>query len=220
MYSMMNPLTHFINLSFSTNPTIAVPNQGLGLAMGGMLTDNLYVQGGLSDANGQPTHAGWNTFLDDGEYFSYCEVGVTTSQDRIYLDNAHVTFWHVDPRQEAAVASGRGVALSAQRFICDKWLPFVRAGLADGDASLLQATVSAGIGRFNSVNHDLFGVGFNWGKPAAAGLRDQFTSEIFHRFQLTESLAVTPDVQLIVNPALNPDEDVIGFFGIRLRAAF
>jgi len=28
VYAMINPLTHFINLAFSTNPTIAVPNQG------------------------------------------------------------------------------------------------------------------------------------------------------------------------------------------------
>ena len=55
VYAMMNPLTHFINLAFSTNPTIAVPNQGLGAAAGGMLTDRLYVQGGFGDANGQPT---------------------------------------------------------------------------------------------------------------------------------------------------------------------
>ena len=48
----------------------------------------------------------------------------------------------------------------------------------------------------------------------------QFTSEMFYRFQLTEFLAVTPDVQLIVNPALNPSADAIAFFGIRLRAAF
>ena len=34
VYALMNPLTHFINLSFSTNPTIAAPNPGLGAAVG------------------------------------------------------------------------------------------------------------------------------------------------------------------------------------------
>ncbi len=38
--------------------------------------------------------------------------------------------------------------------------------------------------------------------------------------ELTQFLAVTPDVQLIVDPALNPSEDVLALFGFRLRVAF
>ena len=96
VYAMLNPLTHFINLAFSTNPTIAVPNQGLGTAAGAMLTDRLYLQAGLGDANGQPTRSGFDTFFDDSEFFSYIEFGATSSQDRIYLDNIHATLWHTD----------------------------------------------------------------------------------------------------------------------------
>ena len=219
VYAMLNPLTHFINLAFSTNPTIAVPNQGLGAAAGAMLTDRLYVQGGFGDANGQPTTAGFNTFFDDAEYFSYLEFGATSSQDRIYLDNIHATLWHTDARQTAGTPEGWGLAFTAQKFICDKWLPFFRFGYADGDAALMQTTFSTGLG-LQRENRDVFGVGVSWGSPADGNLRDQFTSEAFYRFQLTQFLAVTPDVQLIVDPALNPNVDVLAFFGIRLRAAF
>ena len=48
----------------------------------------------------------------------------------------------------------------------------------------------------------------------------QFTSEFFYRFQLTQFLAVTPDIQVIADPALNPGVDVLALFGVRLRAAF
>ncbi|MCP4784359.1 MAG: carbohydrate porin [Fuerstiella sp.] len=68
-------------------------------------------------------------------------------------------------------------------------------------------------------NKDVAGIGFSWGEPADGSLRDQFTSEAFYRFQLTQFLAITPDVQLIVDPALNPTTDVLALFGIRLRAA-
>lgn len=219
VYGMINPLTHFLNLAFSTNPTIAVPNQGLGAAAGAMLTQHVYMQGGFGDANGQPTVAGFDTFFDDSEYFSYAELGVTTSQDRIYLDNIHVTLWHVDPREVAATPEGWGMAFTAQKFICDKYLPFIRFGYADGDAALMQTTFSTGLG-LQRENRDVAGIGVSWGAPAEGTLRDQFTSEAFYRFQLTQFLAITPDAQLIVNPALNPDTDVIGFFGVRLRAAF
>jgi len=63
-------------------------------------------------------------------------------------------------------------------------------------------------------------IGFSWGAPADGTLRDQFTSEFFYRFQLTQFLAITPDVQLIVDPALSPSVDVLAFAGIRLRASF
>ncbi|XZE55332.1 carbohydrate porin [Planctomycetaceae bacterium SH139] len=219
VYGLMNPLMHFINLGFSTNPTIAVPNQGLGLAAGAMLTDKLYLQGGFADANGQPTLAGFDTFFEDREYFSYVELGLTSSRDRIYLDNVHATLWHTDARDKAQTPEGWGVAVTAQKFLDDKWLPFFRFGYADGDAALMQTTFSTGLG-LRRANNDVAGVGLSFGKPADGTLRDQFTSEAFYRFQLTQFLAVTPDVQLIGNPALDPSEDVLALFGIRLRAAF
>ena len=219
VYAMINPLTHFINLAFSTNPTIAVPNQGLGAAAGGMLTEHLYAQAGFGDANGQPTHAGFDTFFDDSEYFSYVEFGATTSQDRVYLDNVHITLWHSDARKLAGAPEGRGIAFTAQKFVCDKWLPFFRFGYADGNASLMQTTFSTGLG-LQRKNRDVAGIGFSWGKPAGGATGEQFTSELFYRFQLTQFLAITPDLQLIVNPTGNPGADAIWFGGVRARAAF
>ena len=43
--------------------------------------------------------------------------------------------------------------------------------------------------------------------------------ELFWRWQLGEQLAVTPDLQLLINPANNPDEDRIWLFGLRARLA-
>ena len=83
----------------------------------------------------------------------------------------------------------------------------------------MQTTFSTGIG-VPRGNKDVAGIGVRWGKPADGALRDQFTSEFFYRFQLTQFLAITPDVQIIVDPALNPSEDVLALFGIRMRAAF
>ncbi len=109
--------------------------------------------------------------------------------------------------------------VTAQKFICDQWLPFFRFGYSHGDAALMQTTFSTGIG-LQRENKDVAGVGLSWGAPADGTLRDQFTSEFFYRFQLTQFLAITPDIQLIVDPALNPNTDVLALFGVRLRAAF
>ena len=82
----------------------------------------------------------------------------------------------------------------------------------------MQTVFSTGLG-LRRKNNDVSGIGISFGKPADGTLRDQFTSEAFYRFQLTQFLAVTPDVQLIGNPALDPSQKVLALFGIRLRAA-
>ena len=83
----------------------------------------------------------------------------------------------------------------------------------------MQTVFSTGIG-LRRENNDVAGIGFSWGAPADGTLRDQFTSEFSYRFQLTQFLTITPDVQLIVDPALNPTVDVLAFAGIRLWASF
>jgi porin len=67
------------------------------------------------------------------------------------------------------------------------------------------------------------GVGLNWSRPDedvfGPGLDGQYTAEIYYRFQVMKVLTVTPDVQLIIDPALNPQESSIWVFGLRARLA-
>jgi porin len=62
-----------------------------------------------------------------------------------------------------------------------------------------------------------------WGRPAeetfGAGLDDQYTAEVFYRMQLTPHITITPDIQLLVNPTLAPDQDRIWVVGLRARLA-
>ena len=52
------------------------------------------------------------------------------------------------------------------------------------------------------------------------GARDQYTVEAYYRVELAEHLTVTPDIQLIKDPALDTDEDFIWVAGLRARLAF
>lgn len=219
IYGLVNPWSQFQNLAFLTNPTIPVPNQGLGAAFGALLTEHVYFVGGFADANGDPTKSPFKSF-QEGEFFKHAELGWVSSYERRYFDNIHLTGWHVDEREDAGVEDGWGLAVSATRFIDDKWMPFLRAGYADGDAPLLSHSVSAGVGRFFSDTKDLAGLGVNWGRPADSSLDDQWTGELFFRFQAAQNLALTPSLQLIGNPALNPDKDFLAYFGLRARVTF
>ena len=225
VYAMASPWTGFLNFAFSTGTlTIPVPNDAaLGAAVGGMLSKSVFFFGGLTDRNADPTDPfeGFNTFFDDNEYFKSIEIGWTPSQDRMFLDNAHLTFWHADERKEAGEAEGWGLNVSFTRYLGKKWLPFVRAGYAKDGASLMQKSISVGFGYQPVPASDLLGVAFNWGEPNEdtfdAGLRDQYTTEVFFRWQLSPKLAITPDLQLLVHPALDQGRDRIWVFGVRAR---
>ncbi|UCE89053.1 MAG: carbohydrate porin [Pseudomonadota bacterium] len=226
VYGLVNPWTAFSNLAFSTNPAIPVPNQGLGAAVGAMVTERLYIIGGLADANGDPTEPGdmFDSFFDDNEYFKHIEVGWTSSQDRIYLDNMHLTLWQVDEREKAGVADGWGAAFSFAKFLNDTWMPFVRIGYANDGGALWEKSLSAGVGYYLTRRTDLLGIGLNWSEPSetavAPGLDDQYTAELFYRLQIAQQFAVTPSLQWIKDPALNPNEKQIWVLGVRARLAF
>ena len=43
--------------------------------------------------------------------------------------------------------------------------------------------------------------------------------EAFYRLQLSDETALTTDVQLLLDPALNPEDDSIWVLGLRVRIA-
>jgi len=105
--------------------------------------------------------------------------------------------------------------MSASWTFDNTWMPFLRAGYADQGGALYDRSVSV---CYVTQQRDLIGIGLNWACPQ--GLSDsQWTLEAFYRCQVSESLAVTFDAQPIANPALNPTQDMAGFFGLRTRSA-
>ncbi len=67
------------------------------------------------------------------------------------------------------------------------------------------------------------GVAYNWGEANdttfASDLPTQHGLELFYRLQLADELAITPSLEYIRNPALNPDQDAVWLFGLRARLA-
>jgi porin len=231
VYALTSPWTDFYNFVFSIGAaTMDLPDDAaLGFGAGGWLTDQVYIIGGFEDLNSDPTDPfeGFNTFWNDHEFFKHIEVGWTTSaREQYYLDNLHLTLWHADERDEIGIQDGWGAFLSFSHTFADKWLLFARGGFAEDGGSLLERSVSIGggyapngIGEVGS-GHQL-GFGANWGQPNDAlfgtDLDDQYALEAYFRLQITKEIAIMPDVQLLINPALNPEGDTIWVFGLRGR---
>ncbi|MEO1113325.1 MAG: carbohydrate porin [Pseudomonadota bacterium] len=217
VYGLVSPYSAFQNLAFNTNPTINAPNPGLAIAGGLRLHENIYAIASIADANGNPAEPNFNVFKT-GETFKSVDFGYMSGPDRIYFDNIHLTFWQSDGADDGSRKDDWGVAGSASWFFDNRWMPFLRAGFSQGDAALYKTTVSAGLGLYTRQT-DLFGVGLNWSDPGDAFADDQYTAEVFYRLTVSPNLAITPSVQLIANPALNPEEDSLAIFGLRGRIA-
>jgi porin len=222
VYLLASPWLGFTNFTFSTgSAAMDLPNESaLGAAAGWMITDKIYVHAGMADANSDPTDP-FNNLLNDSDFYKWVEVGFVPSQDLIYIENLHLTFWHIDERANGT-PDGWGLNASWQRWIHEKWLPFIRGGYTEDSGSLLDRSASIGVGYQPVPRRGVIGGALNWGRPnetSFGDVDDQFTTELFWRYQLTKELAVTPTVQYIRSPALNPDTDNLWTFGLRIRLA-
>ena len=225
VYALASPWLHFMNFAFSTGTaTMSLPNDALiGIAAAGWVNDKLYLMGGFGDTNSDPTDPleGFDTFFTDNEYFKHVEIGWATGEDRFFYDNVHLTLWQADERDAAQVADDWGINFSFSHEY-QKWRPFVRAGWADEGIALMKKSASAGCGFSPGAGSNLLGFGVNWGEPSQSfgtNLDDQYAVEAFYRLQLSDETALTTDVQLLLDPALNPKDDSIWVLGIRARIA-
>jgi porin len=228
VFALASPWSGFSNLAFQTGSgTIGgLPDGALGVMAGGFLGDKVYIAGSIVDANGDATDIGngFDTLFNDGETFKSLELGWTSGAKALFLDNAHLTFWQVDAKTRAATPDGHGIAFSLTKALGDAWLPFLRGGWSEGGGSLYEASLSAGFGYTENPGKRLTGVGLNWSRPSrdtfGVKLGDQQAVEVFSRWQLAGGIEVTPSLQIIRNPALNPGKDTTTLLGLRVRMAF
>lgn len=219
-WGMINPFTNFFGYGFSTSPTANWPNQGLGTVISVLPTKkkNIYIMGGVFDVIGDSYSEDdfFNTGdqFFEGNLFKSVEVGYIKSYAERYFKRISLTYWHSDATQGVDV--GQGVSFSSHWFFKEKYIPFIRAGISNGKGvnTLAEKYIAIGNG-FRFKSHDILNIGFNWAKPT--GLRDQYTFEIYYRFNLTEHLAITPDLQWVINPSLNEDINNMAYWGIRAR---
>lgn len=234
VYPLTSPWTDFFNYAFSIGAgALDLANDGaLGFAAAAWLTDSVYAMAGLVDQNSDATDPleGFNTLLNDHEFLKHLEIGWTgASQEAYFLNNLHLTLWQADARDAIGVDNGWGGVLSFNHAIGEKWLGFVRAGWSEKGGSLLERSVSIGGGYTPGGLEQLgvgsqLGFGLNWGRPNRAlfgtKLNDQYAAEAYYRWQVADEIAITPSVQLLINPPLNPDENQVWVAGVRARVAF
>jgi porin len=235
VYALASPWLHFTNFNFSTGvAAVNVPNDAyLGFAAGGWITKKIYMVAGIGDINSDLSNPfkGFETFFNKTEFFKHVEIGITSAKDYMFLDNIHLSLWQRDATSATGDPNGWGLVVSGTKYITEKLLPFVRFSYTTfvrfsytKDAgSLLQTALAVGIGYQHVPGSHLLGFGYSWGQvnenSFGEGLPDQHIFELFYRIQLSSRIAVTPDIQYIINPALNELQSSLFLWGIRGRIA-
>jgi len=217
--SLASPWNAFGNLAFEI-PTIPAPDQGLGGAIQWRMNEQWAVLAGIANANGnaaKPVDSAQELF-ESGETFKHLALGWSPDWDDRYDQAVQLTVWQVDDRKDAGIEGGYGVALTASARVSN-WRPFFRTGYSDGGGPSLDRAVSVGTGYDARGGKDLAGIGLNWGR-APGSSRNQYTMEVFYRYNPTDFFQITPSIQYVANPANDPATDNLLVFGLRGRVVF
>jgi porin len=219
-YPMLNAWTAFLNDAFYNNPTEAIPKRGFGLVGQVFFNNNMYLLGGVHDANGKDGKLDFSSFWSTREFFSWVELGYRGSALNVSSRrNTHIHFWHQDRREQAGVEASKGVVFTHSVITQKDHVAFVRAGYSKGDAAQMRRFIGVGV-TFKLFGRDRLGLATSWGSPPDKSLRNQITSEAFYRIQVTQHLTFTPSFQLTYKPSLTLEKDWVFIPGLRMRFVF
>lgn len=210
----------FHNRAFILNPTLATTGVGaLGAVAKGFISKSLWIGGQIHDANAVSGSFDIDT-IKEGEFLKAVEIGWTPNFASRKKRLVQFTYWVKDARELAGTTKGSGIAMSAGYQLENGVFPFIRGGISDGGAGVA-ADASMSVGAEFPIRYDQsLSLGFGWARitESANGIRpnDEMVLEAGYRIQLTQIGSITPDVQVLFNPANNPAADVVVVGGIRM----
>lgn len=211
----------FLNTTLSNTPAMAMPAAGFGAAAAVALPEDGYLIAGVHDANGSNYQIG---NLERGEFFYALSLGLKRGRSKNGTGQYYVTVWHRDRLKLEDVPSGQGVAFHVEQEVDPdgKFVPFARYSYGYGAGLRIRQSLAVGLGLEKQFmrESDRFGLAFSWAEPAAVSKRDQYGLEAFYRLALTPDTQMTPDLQIIFNPADNPQASSVVLGGVRMRTLF
>lgn len=213
-YALGNPYSGFSNIHFSTGSgSIAIPDEStFGVSVRHMMSDNYYAYFSFSDAKADSTEPfdGFENFFRDNQYFKSLEIGWVPNKEAFYMQNSHLTVWHSDgPRAESSENYGANWSTIYQM---GNWVPFFRAGVAQGPEALYKSSVVAGSG-YLGLGPGTLGFAIGWAKPNAP-FDDTYNSELYYQMKFGP-VSIAPNIQYLNTLPFNSQADDAWVFGIR-----
>ena len=206
---------NFLSSALINSPSIPFPESSLAVDANWQLTPTINVHAGVYQADCDE----FDCFdvLGDGNYFMPAEVVVRKPAGRFGEGNYRFLAYYKDAKDK----SGGGASISIDQQI-GNWIPFMRLSVSDSDVALIKRFISLGVGYRAPFARawDRIGIGVARGTPSDSSKRTESLVELFWLFQLNPYVAITPDVQIVFDPADNPDKDRVTVLGVRLQLDF
>lgn len=209
----------FLNRSFVLNPTMATTGIGaIGGVIKGFVNDKFWVGAQMYDANAASGDFDFDT-VQEGEWLKAVEIGYTPSFGQRKSQLVQFTYWEKDARALAGTSKGSGWAVSSAWRLNDLIFPFVRFGHSDGGSGVAaEDAISAGVEITQSFDQ-VWTVGAGWARPSretfGPDLDNETILETSYKFQLSKNFSLTPDVQVVFNPANDQDRSSVWVVGLR-----
>jgi len=234
----------FLNGALVNNPTIPMPDMGLGAVLYWNPIESWYASIGAIDAQADARETGFRTTFTGEDYFFYAaETGVAPQFDsgKGPMPGAYrVGIWN-DPQNKERFSDSVVMRDDTGLYIsCDQMVykenegvedsqglgVFTRAGWANKKVNDITDFLSLGFqyqGLIEGRDDDVLGVGYAKGIfSTEAGYADPFESvvEVYYNAQVAPWVAISPSVQFVDNPGGdNAVEDSV-VFGLRAQSAF
>ncbi|MBX3732037.1 MAG: carbohydrate porin [Verrucomicrobiae bacterium] len=208
----------FLNSALINSMVLPLPDYNLGASLQYQPQDSWFVQVGGSVGNTPAGAAPWVDFSRE-TWSAVGELGFTTQNVAGLGPGAY----RIQPFIASAGGPTQGgLAFNLQQRLGEQvpvgW--FGRFGVGGSAVTQASAQIGTGfvvqaplrhLGLIRSQPNDGFGVGVVWSRPSPQGdgltPSDETVLELGYVLQLTPMLRVQPDLQIVWNPAQNPDTD-------------
>ncbi|MCX6914143.1 MAG: carbohydrate porin [Verrucomicrobia bacterium] len=213
-----NSQAQFLNGAFVNNSVLPLPSNNLGLSVQWQPTSSGYLLFGTG-ANNQPT--GQSPFQELGLHgWSYLlELGLTP-ENVLGLGPGVYRLQPFLATVGGQTQAGLGLNVQQQLGPNSPFACFARAGVSGSHVALggASAQVSGGLamvaplkqaGLVPKLSNDLLGLGVVWSQPSATTQpvyhENEYALETFYALQLTPTIKLQPDLQVVWNRAFSPD---------------
>lgn len=213
--------TQFLATPLVNSVAVAFPDNGLGANVWVQPNEWLYVTGGVGDANASATGSPFTSF-DGDELFWAGEVGVTPTIGGLGQGVYRFMVWTTEFDTGGGTADGSGFSISIDQEVTPGVVPFVRYSHGNSSVVGFEHMVSAGVGVEGPLNRpdDMAGIGYVWAESGVPAEGDESLIEAFYRVKVTDTVEITPAVQIVFDPIGNPAEDTVVVGAIRTQFSF
>lgn len=141
----------------------------------------------------------------------------------------YLLFYYNLPGTPVQPQASEGLSFSASQSVGRKWGLFLRANTAWNSSFAVQSSIAGGTVYNDPLGRnplDQIGLGMAWNRINMSLYEGSFVRpsetmlELYWNWQLFKHLVITPDVQLYLQPALTPNEEMAVAFTIRVTKLF